>query len=387
MKDEEFIQKVWLDVLDGIDSFIIQNDEEEKLLKTFLDMGKGREIVQHENPKFKKFQDKYGAIPAGDKNNMHLIKSRMLQGIYRDKKDSSVYCNIILENDKFINFMRNEKLMKDVEKELKAIQDRERLTEKERLYTNLLSSQPLAFNIFLPLKWNNFEVGNAVFKELFPFLNIKKLVDIKMEYVPGDDRKPDGSIDRTTIDRSCFDVFVEYENSDNQIGGIGIEVKYTEPFSQSNYWDTERLKTKEKELSKEEQEEILKEKRRKKKRYTDEIEKFQNQFKKEHEQDYLEPRYNQLFRNQLIAELVKEKTEFKNCILAVVHSNEDQKCIEVVTEFQNLIKLENSCKRISIEQIIQSAIKTSASFPETKSLYEKINDRYCNYKKLEKYLE
>ena len=35
-------------------------------------------IVPHN--KFKDFQEKYGAIPASDKND-HIIKSRMLQGM------------------------------------------------------------------------------------------------------------------------------------------------------------------------------------------------------------------------------------------------------------------------------------------------------------------
>jgi len=37
-------------------------------------------IVAHQ--KFKDYQEKYGAIPASDKNN-HLTKSRMLQGVYQ----------------------------------------------------------------------------------------------------------------------------------------------------------------------------------------------------------------------------------------------------------------------------------------------------------------
>lgn len=55
-----------------------------------------------------------------------------------------------------------------------------------------------------------------------------------MEFVRGDGV---GKNDRViTTDNSCFDVYVEYENTDNQTGSIGIEVKYTEPFSNSDYW-------------------------------------------------------------------------------------------------------------------------------------------------------
>jgi hypothetical protein len=306
------------------------------------------------NQKFKEFQDKYGAIPASDKNN-HLTKSRMLQGIYRNQKLENAYCNYVFGDNGFVNFMRNEKLQADAKNELVAIKQRERLTDEKRLFENLLSSQPLAFNIFLPLKWHNFEVGNAVFKELFPFLNIKQLVDIKLEFVPGDGIGKDDR--KITTDNSCFDVYVEYKNEKNELGGIGIEVKYTEPFSQSDYW---------------------KETGYRKDRYIDAIQKYFAQFSMENAKDYLQPTYNQLFRNQLLAEEAKDKFKM-NCILAVVYSEEDVKCIETVTRFLDLIKLENSCVSISISQIVQSAIKASENFPKMKSLYEDIYNRYCNY--------
>ena len=316
-----------------------------------------RKIVEHQ--KFKDFQDKYGAIPASDKND-HLTRSRMLQGIYRNQKLENEYCNYVFGDNGFVNFMRNKQLQADAKNELAAIKQRERLTDEKRLFENLLSSQPLAFNIFLPLKWHNFEIGSVVFKELFPFLNIKQLVDIKLEFVPGDGTGKDDR--KITTDNSCFDVYVEYKNDKNEFGGIGIEVKYTELFSQSDYW---------------------KETGHKKDRYIEAIQKYSTQFSMEYAKEYLQPTYNQLFRNQLLSEEVKDKFN-KDCILAVVYSEEDSKCIETVTKFSDLIKLENSCFPISIIQIVQSAIKASESFHEMKSLYEDIYNRYCNYDLLNK---
>jgi hypothetical protein len=284
----------------------------------------------------------------------------MLQGIYRNQKAENAYCNYVFGDNGFINFMRNEQLQTDAKNELAAIKQRERLTDEKRLFENLLSSQPLAFNIFLPLKWHNFEVGSTVFKELFPFLNIKQLVDIKLEFVPGDGIGKDDR--KITTDNSCFDVYVEYKNDKNELGGIGIEVKYTEPFSQSDYWQ---------------------ETGHKKDRYIVAIQKYSAQFSMEYAKEYLQPTYNQLFRNQLLTEEVKDKFN-RNCILAVVYSEEDVKCIETVTRFLDLIKLENSCVPVSINQIVQSAIKASENFPEMKSLYENIYNRYCNYDLLNK---
>lgn len=70
--------------------------------------------------------------------------------------------------------------------------------------------------------------------------------------------------------------------------------------------------------------------------------------------------------------------------MAVVFSEEDSKCIDIINNFRDLIKLENSCIPISISQIVQSAIKASEYSPDIKSLYTDIYNRYCNYDLLNK---
>lgn len=316
-----------------------------------------KQIVPHK--KFKDFQEKYGAIPASDKND-HIIRSRMLQGIYRNKRVENIYCNYVFEDSGLVNFMRDKQLEADAKKELEAIKQRERLTIEKRLLENLLSSQPMAFNIFLPLKWNNFEVGNRVFKELFSSLNIKQVVDIKMEFVPGDGT---GKNDRKiTTDNSCFDVYVEYIDIHGNKGGIGIEAKYTESFSNSDYWKEEGAK---------------------KERYIDAIEKYSSQFSMEYAKEYLQPTYNQLFRNLLLTEEVKDKFNM-NCILAVVFSEEDSKCANIVNGFRNLIKHKEACIPFTISQVVQAAINASEDLPDIKALYVKIYNRYCNYELLNK---
>ena len=316
---------------------------------------KNKALVPHS--KFKDFQKKYGAIPASDKND-HIIKSRMLQGIYRNEKTENAYCNYVYKNSSFINFMRNKRLEEDAFIELQSIKQRERLTDEKRLFENLLSSQPMAFNIFLPLRWNDYEVGTPVFKELFPFLNIEKITDIKLEYVKGDGK---GKKDREiTTDNSCFDVYVEYINDKQEKGSIGIEVKYTESFSQSDY---------------------RKEEGEKKERYIRAIDKYSQQFSVEDTDKYLSPKYNQLFRNQLLTEEVKGKFNI-NSILCILYSEEDKKCREIISEYLKIIKIENSCIPITISMIISVALKYSQQNTELNSLYEDIFNRYCNYKLL-----
>lgn len=93
------------------------------------------------------------------------------------------------------------------------------LFDEGRMWSNLLSSQPLCFNLFGELSFD-LDAATACFRKLFPD-RIGRVTSVKFEYSPG---RGDA---RYTGDRSAFDVFVEYER-DGQHGFLGIEVKYAE---------------------------------------------------------------------------------------------------------------------------------------------------------------
>lgn len=317
-----------------------------------------QKIVPHE--KFKNFQEQYGPIPASDKNDMHIIKSRMLQGIYRGKKIDNIYCNYLSDSAGSINFMRNKKLENYALQELSDIKKRERLTDEERLMTNLLSSQPMAFNIFLPLKWNDYSIATCVFSNLFPELKILSIDNIRLEYVPGDDNGKAKRVIQT--DNSCFDVYIEYTDLSKSKAGIGIEVKYTESFSQSDYNKVEGEK---------------------KERYIRAINTYNQTFNHKNTEKYLSPKFNQLFRNQLLAVEVNDKFKM-NCVQIVLHSSQDTKCIEPIEEFQNLLNQQNVFFTLTIEQFISAILKCTPDNDERKQLYESIFNRYCNYSLLNK---
>jgi len=89
----------------------------------------------------------------------------------------------------------------------------------DRLYSNLLSSQPMAFNLFGELK-ADLGLASRVFKRLFQS-RISEVTNIEFEYSPGRGNA------KYTEDRSAFDVFVEYTGPNGK-GFVGIEVKYAE---------------------------------------------------------------------------------------------------------------------------------------------------------------
>jgi len=96
-----------------------------------------------------------------------------------------------------------------------------KVIQEPRIWNNLLSSQPLAFNLFGELKINK-ELATTIFKKLYPERNLKNVTAIEFEYSPG--RKNP----KYTGDSSAFDVFIEYETEKEKKGFFGIEVKYAE---------------------------------------------------------------------------------------------------------------------------------------------------------------
>jgi len=99
------------------------------------------------------------------------------------------------------------------------------LIDEDRLYTNLLSSQPLCFNLFGEPS-RDLDLATRMFQRLVVNEHyespIARVTGILFEHSPG------RSDARFSGDRSAFDVFVTYESTSKKRGFLGIEVKYHE---------------------------------------------------------------------------------------------------------------------------------------------------------------
>ena len=87
------------------------------------------------------------------------------------------------------------------------------------LYSNMLRSEHIPFNFFIPFNLNKTFCKN-VFNEFFNS-SIQTIERIEIEFAP----KPR---EKYLDDKTSFDAYIEYSRSDNSKGIIGIEVKYTE---------------------------------------------------------------------------------------------------------------------------------------------------------------
>lgn len=147
-------------------------------------------------------------------------------GTYKQKqKDGSLkvvelgnYIEHQFAIDKQENFL-TDNIRKVVDYTLKNREKGAKIT-KTRLYSNLLSSQPLSFNLFAELSLD-LNLATQFFCEQFPN-RMKAVTKIIFEHSDGR-----GDLEYTG-DHSAFDVFVEFTTSNEKKGFIAIEVKYSE---------------------------------------------------------------------------------------------------------------------------------------------------------------
>ena len=94
--------------------------------------------------------------------------------------------------------------------------DRGRIPTDFGLMANMLRSEHVPWNIFVPMMTDLMTAAKC-FSEILPHREIKIIRYWKIEYAPN-----------TIQDKTAFDVYIEYETSRGETGVIGIEVKYTE---------------------------------------------------------------------------------------------------------------------------------------------------------------
>ena len=152
--------------------------------------------------------------------------ARLLQSKWREQKQYPIglgklgnYLEDTFARTQKSNFL-TEKIKTLVEYEVYMSQNNDKLISEPRIWNNLLSSQPLCFNLFGELHFD-LKLATGLFSKLFP-KRIKEVIAVKFEYSPSR-----GDIN-FTHDRSAFDVFIEYRNKENKSGFVGIEIKYAE---------------------------------------------------------------------------------------------------------------------------------------------------------------
>jgi len=271
-------------------------------------------IVSH-NPKIISFEEADSGIGpqySGDKpftKKMRLRQSefrantlKLPYGTGPTKSSANFYGNMLTEDDanNGANFL-SPKIFEVVKERVKqghgAIDD-------FRLYRNMLSSQPLCFNLFGLMK-NDLKLATAFWKKHFPD-TVDEVIKVEFEYAP----QPASEY---LNDRTAFDVYFEYFTEDADHGIIGIEVKFTEAFSQKVY-DTSY--------------------------YRELVETTGSPWKRESWDNLSDIRWNQLWRDHLLVySIIKHEysTHSQGCFVIVRHP-EDTECEANVNMYRSFLR-------------------------------------------------
>jgi hypothetical protein len=246
-----------------------------------------------------KIIDKTGFL---EKARLHQSKYRAYElGVAFDE-----YGNYLTKEDALIglNFYDDFNIFQEVKK---------RYPNYSRpLYANMLRSEHIGFNLFIPLK-SDLEFCKNVFNK---FLNgrIKSIDKIEIEYAPS-------PAEKYLNDKTSFDTYIEYTHSDNQKGIIGIEVKYTE----HEY----KLKS----GSKQETDILNKNSRY----YT--ISELCGLYKPNSTEKLISDKFRQVWRNQLLGEsiIIEDNDKFTHFTSLTIFPKGNQHFIETSKEYQNML--------------------------------------------------
>lgn len=253
-------------------------------------------------------------------------------------RKEEVVCNTILNGQANGKNFLSANILEAV---FQTIQERQAvrsgIINKDRLFNNLLSSQPLCFNFFGELKIDtNFAL--RVLQQFWPELTeVKRVI---FEFAP---------VENYTNDNSAFDVAFEVM-IDSQVGLVGLECKYTDTFSQTEYDKAE----------------------------------YRNIFKKDNgnvfDVGYDEikaARFNQLFRNQLIAAGLVQNGHYHFIFTGLFCHQDDKSALQVGKEFQHLLKDGNKIFRvISYQEYIEKVQQLELSWKQ-RELIMLLWVRYC----------
>ena len=233
--------------------------------------------------------------------------------------------------------------------------------ESDRLFNNLLSSQPMAFNLFCPLRQmreKSPETATKVIKAALPNYSIHEVTDVDLEFIPENYKDLTG-------DKSAMDAIIRFEDEQGKKGFIAIETKYSENLGTNAAYDRDKNgnKTPRKQSLKAVQE--------------------LNCFKSDVESRIIngEVRLTQIYRNFLLSEKFGHDEGLNSYSIILAPRNHPSTDNEFKSLY-NELKEEHRTKinSMHLEDFVNAIINNSPT--EYRVVFERFYDRYLNFEKL-----
>ncbi|MBS1515333.1 MAG: hypothetical protein JSS63_09890 [Bacteroidetes bacterium] len=286
--------------------------------------------------------------------------ARLLQSIWREENNIQLertYGNFLSSEQAYtqeLNFL-TPKIKEIVKKEIEENVTRKgkdvKVMKKDRLYENLLSSQPLAFNLFGELVMPDYELAHRVFKKLFPD-KIKKVTSINFEI-----STCRGDLNYTG-DHSAFDVFITYDGIKGK-GFIGIEVKYAETLLDIPARFKERYK---------------------------EVAIQSGKFTEEgiNELCKMPKSLEQIWRDHLLSlsMIPPVNIDYDEGFFVFLYPKKNQECVNALTRYRNYLN-STSSEETGIHQITMEDFVAAIKSETSEQWVIDFEDRYLNFEKIE----
>lgn len=193
--------------------------------------------------------------------------------------------------------------------------------EPFRLFHNMLSSQPMCFNLFGPLVRDT-----ALAARLLPTLVPERDAEVTRVLL---ECAPEPAADYLG-DRTAFDAFIEYRTPDHRLHALGIETKLTESFSAKVY-DREE--------------------------YRRWMNVPNRPWLPDADARVEAVEHNQLWRDHLLAVAVRHQagSPYATSRLLVVHHPEDRRCVQVCAGYRALLRDgDDTVSSIALDRLVDA---------------------------------
>jgi hypothetical protein len=123
----------------------------------------------------------------------------------------------------------------EIERRCKSVYDK--VGGVKAQFKNMLRSEHISYNLFVPLKVNNdANIVAAFFQKLLNRNYLRKITMFRIEWASEEAKN---ALD----DKTSFDTYVEFELENKKVLGVGIEIKYTEKSYPYTATELKRLTT------------------------------------------------------------------------------------------------------------------------------------------------
>jgi hypothetical protein len=226
-------------------------------------------------------------------------------------------------------------------------QDAGQLYARPRIFNDLLSSQPLCFNLFGELRITP-PLATAVFADLTS-RRVGEAEVLRFEYSPGR-RNP-----RYTDDRTASDVFLGYQTPSGKKGGIGIEVKYHESMDDPPARHRERY---------------------------DEVAAAAGIFREDRLNELHQAPLQQIWRDHLLVLSMIQAGDIDEGCFAFVYPKDNHKCAAAITRYLDCLTRTDTIAVWTLNEVVSAIRRNGGSL-----LAAMLTDRYLAFGKIDRLLK